>query len=219
MISEEMLKSALAEYEQAQSAQLPEPEIHQFSPGFARKMKACTQRAAYGKGWLYARRAACIALVFLLFGSCLMAVPQVRAAVASWFIYRDPDGGAMYLPNSSTAAQAGNYGISWVPEGFLPDERHGLKQTVRYLTADRNMILLEWKSPKDGGMGLGGWADKTYTTTVNGRPADVYLYTEALEQCILVWISEDESVLFILTTNCDEETTIRIAESIYQISP
>ncbi len=220
MNCEDLIRQAAQEYEQALDVQLPEPETHTFSSRFQRKMKARLAQAEYGKAYLVVRRVACIFLVALLCGSALMAVPSVRASVLNWFVLRDDYGGAAYLPNGSgDAAGAGEYGIGWVPEGFALDDRYQVTQSIRYLTEDRQMIVLTWKSRAEGGMSVGGWSDKVYGVTIDGRPADVYVETKVIGECTVVWTNADESTIFFLTTNCDEETTIRIAESVYLIQP
>ncbi len=220
MICEDLICQAVQEYEQALDTQLPEPEKHAFSSRFQRKMKARLTQAEYGKAYLVVRRVACLFLVALLCGSALMAVPGVRASVLNWLVLRDEYGGAAYLPNGSgNVIGAGEYGIGWVPEGFAWDDRYQVKQSIRYLTEDRQMIVLTWQSRAEGGMSVDGWSDKVFRATIDGRPADVYVENKVIGECTVVWTNEDESTIFFLTTNCDEETTIQIAESVYPIEP
>ncbi len=218
MISEDLIREATQEYEHVLDAQLPKVEAHRFSSRFSRKMKARFSQAEYGKTWLIVRRIACVLLVALLCGCALMAAPSVRAAFARWFCYHWPDGGSLYYASETgQAAQNGAYGMGWVPDGFTLDEHYEISNTVRYLTEDRDMILLQWMSPSQGGIAIDKWSEEEHQILLHGRPADVYLNSQPLQECSIVWVSEDGNTLFILTVNCDEETAIRVAESIYKV--
>ncbi len=220
MISEDLIRQAAQEYEQALGEQLSEPEPHRFSPRFVRKIKNRFTQAEHGTAYLVVRRVACILLILALFGSAILAVPSVRASFISWFVHRDFTGGTWYQPNGDGGVtDVGEYAIGWVPENFALDDRYERERAIRYLNEDRDMILLEWKSRASNGMSVGAWSDEVYRTTVNGRPADVYAKTEIWTECSIVWTNEDESIIFCLTTNCDAETAIKIAESVCAVKP
>lgn len=220
MIREDWIRQAAQEYEQALDAQLPAPEPHEFSSRFQRRMKARLTQAEHGKAYLTVRRVACIVLVALLCGSALMAVPPVRACVLKWLVSPDQVGNVWYLANGRDDTPVdGVYGIGWVPEGFTLDDRYQVEQSIRYRTPDRRIVELTWMTCSNYGLGVSHWADEVYKTRVNGRPADMYVRTKVWSECTILWTSEDENILFILTTNCDAETTVRIAESVYPVEP
>ena len=76
MITEEMLRIAAAEADQAIRDSLPHPADcdHQFSPRFERKMKRVIRRGRHPVAYKFLHRAACLLVVVTLVGASWLTV-------------------------------------------------------------------------------------------------------------------------------------------------
>lgn len=87
MISEEMLKKAAAEAEQAIRDSLPAPAAckHEFSPSFQRKMRRAFRKAKHPIIYKFPKYVASFVLVAILTSSIWLTVDaEVRAAFFAW---------------------------------------------------------------------------------------------------------------------------------------
>lgn len=87
MISDEMLKKATAEADQAIRDSLPAPAEceHEFSPSFQRKMRRTFRKAKYPVIYKLPKYAACFVLVVVLASSTWLTVDaEARAAFFAW---------------------------------------------------------------------------------------------------------------------------------------
>lgn len=87
MISEEMLKKAAAEADQAIRDSLPAPADckHEFSPSFQRKMRRTFRKANHPVIYKLPKYAACFVLVIALAGGTWLTVDvEARAAFFAW---------------------------------------------------------------------------------------------------------------------------------------
>ena len=87
MISEEMLKKAAAEADQAIRNSLPAPADckHEFSPSFQRKMRRIFRKANHPVIYQLPKYAACFVLVVALAGGTWLTVDvEARAAFFAW---------------------------------------------------------------------------------------------------------------------------------------
>ena len=80
MITDEMLRIAATEANQAICDSLPRPEEcdHQFSPRFERKMRRVIRRGRHPVAYKYLRRAACLLVAVTLFGASWLTVDGAR---------------------------------------------------------------------------------------------------------------------------------------------
>lgn len=168
-----------------------------------------------------ARTAAVILLVLSLSLGALMAVsPTVRAAVKNWIIetyehsvvYRFYDKSGEHLPN---------YTPTWLPEGFVLDERLKLDDWV--LCTYHNATEDKWLSfdycyvNSDMQLQIGGYDDEAAPAPekcfVNGIAADYYPAGNS-ETNDLIWIDEEQGIVFAINSTLEKEVILHIAESI-----
>ena len=87
MFTDEMLRIAAAEADQAIRDSLPRPEDchHQFSPRFERKMKRVIRRGRHPVAYKFLHRAACLLVVVTLVGASWLTVDaEARGAFFAW---------------------------------------------------------------------------------------------------------------------------------------
>ena len=137
MISEEMLKKAAAEADQAIRDSLPAPAEceHEFSPSFQKKMRRTFRKAKHPVIYKLPKYAACFVLtVALASGTWLTVDAEARAAFFAWvreqyaaFVEYRFIGEA---PQENTIVE---YELTWLPEGFSFQKEQDLSNST-YLT-------------------------------------------------------------------------------------
>ena len=127
MISDEMLKKATAEADQAIRDSLPAPAEceHEFSPSFQRKMRRTFRKAKYPVIYKLLKYAACFVLVVVLASSTWLTVDaEARAAFFAWvreqyetFIeYR-------FVGDTTQNDKSKQYELTQLPDGFFETNR------------------------------------------------------------------------------------------------
>ena len=122
MISEEMLKKAAAEADQAIRDSLPAPADceHEFSPSFQRKMRRTFRKAKHPIIYKLPKYAACFVLALILTsGTWLTVDAEARAAFLAW-VREQYEAFVEYrfigeAPQENTTVE---YELTWLPEGF-----------------------------------------------------------------------------------------------------
>ena len=127
MISDETLKKATAEADQAIRDSLPAPAEceHEFSPSFQRKMRRTFRKAKYPVIYKLPKYAACFVLVVVLASSTWLTVDaEARAAFFAWvreqyetFIeYR-------FVGDTTQNDKSKQYELTQLPDGFFETNR------------------------------------------------------------------------------------------------
>jgi hypothetical protein len=127
VISDETLKKATAEADQAIRDSLPAPAEceHEFSPSFQRKMRRTFRKAKYPVIYKLPKYAACFVLVVVLASSTWLTVDaEARAAFFAWvreqyetFIeYR-------FVGDTTQNDKSKQYELTQLPDGFFETNR------------------------------------------------------------------------------------------------
>lgn len=225
MISEEMLKKAAAEADQAIRDSLPAPAEceHEFSPSFQRKMRRTFRKAKHPIIYKLPKYAACFVLaVVLTSGTWLTVDAEARAAFFAWvqeqyeaFIeYR-------FIGYADQELEDDHYELKSLPEGFYEVNRMESDGNVDvvYQDASGDMIQFSYSYGDDSvSFFIENNASEVQTVFVKGEEAEFYLSTDPNSANILLWNSEDEHVLFYIAANLPKETMIALAESIQKNS-
>lgn len=128
MISEEMLKKAAAEADQAIRDSLPAPAEceHEFSPSFQRKMRRTFRKAKHPVIYKLPKYAACFVLsVAIASGTWLTVDAEARATFFAWvreqyeaFVeYR-------FIGDAPQESEIVDYELTWLPDGYSEIESH-----------------------------------------------------------------------------------------------
>ncbi|MDD7001209.1 MAG: DUF4367 domain-containing protein [Oscillibacter sp.] len=167
-----------------------------------------------------ARTAAVILLVLSLSLSALMAVsPTVRAAVINW-VRETYEHSVIYRFFDKSDDQLPNYAPTWLPEGFVLDERVALDDwvlcTYHNTTEDGWLSFDYCYASSDMQMQIGGYDEAAPTSEkcfVNGIAADYYPAGNS-ETNDLIWIDEDQGIVFAINSTVEKEAILHIAESV-----
>ena len=120
MISEEMLKKAAAEADQAIRDSLPAPAEceHEFSPSFQRKMRRTFRKAKHPIIYKLPKYAACFVLALILTsGTWLTVDAEARAAFLAW-VREQYEAFVEYRFIGEAPQESVEDELTWLPEGF-----------------------------------------------------------------------------------------------------
>lgn len=221
MITDEMLKIAAAEADQAICDSLPRPEdcIHQFSPRFERKMRRVIRRGRHPLAYKYLHRAACLLVAVMIVGASWLTVDaEARGAFFAWvrqqyenFVEYRFEGPA---PDDEMMT---NFAPTWLPEGYEETKTQSAEGTSikTYSNSDGQVIRFMCS--------LGADATSLFVVSdemamenvfVGMREADFYRDADPQNANILVWQSEEGNALFCISASLPKDEMVKIAESI-----
>ena len=228
MITEEMLKVAAGELENAMLAEMPDPKAYyyEFSARFERKMKKLIYRVDHpfiaNLGW---RIAAVILAILLLGGSVLLISEDARAAFVGWISEKRADGSFHYTYHNDFQPKGvpAHFRLESVLEGYtLRKHREvGGGETFIYINDEYNkqiifgFYIIRENSASTLGISSEGGAHKE--ALVNGRHADLIIEDKNRGVSHIVWTGYDGAVLFTIAGYLDEEALIYMAERVVAV--
>lgn len=212
------LKEEEQQAEEPQSAFVP-------SAGYRRQMKKMcrdplgwkrSKERSLWKGILH--RAAMILLVLTVgFGTVMLTMPTVRAAVLKWVVEVYETYVLYRYSGESPYEEVPAYTITDLPEGFVETERAelGLIVDVVYENQEGDQIALTYRAVKDGGI---TWFDTDTSEiseiTINGYQGQFYKTTLLDGSNTLEWIDPTLYLHFIVDGQFEKEEMLHMAESV-----
>lgn len=220
MITDAMLREAAGEAERFLLAHLPEPQPHQFSPRFERRMRKLISRAKHPVRHQVLRYAAAVLLAILtLFGSILAVSPEARASVNGWV--RRPFFGCLhYFYKGEDKTAMVEYELTAAPEGYQLVDVIQSEGGKTYLYLKHGGSVLEFRYVCAAGtdhyfVSIKGF--NQHSVTVNGVLADVYISKKEDDTNLIVWQDPSENVVFHIFAEADKAALIELAESVQKI--
>ena len=212
------LKEEEQQAEDPQSAFVP-------SAGYRRQMKKMcrdplgwkrSKERSLWKGIL--RRVAMVLLVLTVgFGTVMLTMPTVRAAVLKWVVEVYETYVLYRYSGESPYEEVPAYTITDLPEGFVETERAelGLIVDVVYGNQEGDQIALTYRAVKDGGI---TWFDTDTSEiseiTINGYQGQFYKTTLLNGSNTLEWIDPTLYLHFIVDGQFEKEEMLHMAESV-----
>lgn len=221
MISEEMLKKAAAEADQAIRDSLPAPAEckHEFSPSFQRKMRRTFRKAKHPVIYKLPKYAACFILaVALASGTWLTVDAEARAAFFAW-VREQYEAFVEYrfigeAPQENTIVE---YELTWLPERFAFQKEQDLDggMYLTYANDSGQRIIFSYLRGDDAAS-LFVISDYTEarSTQVGNIRADFYQADGETSSNMLVWSSEENDLAFYIMADLPEDTMIKLAEGV-----
>lgn len=221
MISEEMLKKAAAEADQAIRDSLPAPAEceHEFSPLFQRKMRRTFRKAKHPVIYKLPKYAACFVLVVVLAsGTWLTVDAEARSAFFAWvreqyeaFVeYR-------FIGKTPQKNEVVDYELTWLPEGYSEIESHilaGSSITV-YRSESGKIIQFSYSYGEDStSLFVKSNYSKIIPIELGNVVAEYYVAENQSDANALAWMSEDGETMFCLTAYEPKEVLVKMAESV-----
>ena len=221
MISEEMLKKAAAEADQAIRDSLPAPAEceHEFSPSFQRKMRRTFRKAKHPVIYKLPKYAACFVLVVALAsGTWLTVDAEARAAFFAW-VREQYEAFVEYrfigeTPQENTIVE---YELTWLPEGFSFQKEQELDGGM-YLTYTNNsgqrIIFSYLRGDDAASLFVTSDYAEIRSVQIGNIHADFYQAKEEASSNMLVWTSEEDDLAFYIMADLPEDTMIKLAEGV-----
>ena len=212
MNKDELLAQALQEYQAARVAAMekavrkpnPEPKVLSLPTPKIRERPGILPPT---------RRWAAVAAMLVL----LLLIPTIRAAMLGWQRNAD-EFYAGYSYSGQTEVQRQDYTFGWLPEGlteYAPPKHTDSGGSVKYVDADGWYYRLSYTyASEDSEFWVHSQTAEFQTVSVHGRNADLYIPTVPDESPAIVWFSEDETTMFIVSAPVDPDTLIYMAEHV-----
>ena len=222
MISDERLRMAAGEYEQALLSSLPDADQceHSFSPKFEKKMRHLCHKVKYASVYSVTKRVACAVIAIVLCGSILMMLnTDVRAAVVGW-IKETYNSFVRYSFASNVEPDAPlTYEITELPKGYtlLSKQETDAGNIAIYHNSDGQIMQFGCYSAESGMLFVGGSEYDHSQVRVSGRNADLYIAKDSAHSNTVVWGNANESMLFQLTAFLEKDVLLQVAESVSPI--
>ena len=221
-ITDDELTIATAMVSDAMLRALPEPEecIGQFTTQFEEKIEKLKKAAARKASWKKFARSAVAAVLVILIAFSMLCVfnTEVRAAVVTWI--KETFGTyTTYWFNSGENLVLPEYELTWIPEDtelisssssdrmcvFAYQCNTGGGFTLNYAIANENSQISVYSLDD---------YHESEAININGHNGDLYLSDNPDDPHALVWLDEDNNVVFIITSNLTVEDILHIANSI-----
>ena len=171
------------------------------------------------KVWL--SRVAGVLLAILLAGSALLTFStEARAAFFGWVRQQYENFYEYFFEGEAAVTDPAKYELGWVPEGCIfvtSYEIPGGKSFV-YTDEKESLICFTYQVGADGGSFFvdNAKAEKI-DVTINGCTGEISLYKDEEETDHIIWTDSTNTVLFYITGHFDQETFIKMAESVIEI--
>ena len=222
MISDERLREAARKVEESMLASLPEPEECEatFSPKFERKMEKLLHRVEHPIRKRIMKAMACLLLVFLVGGGSVLTFSvEARATFVGWVqeIYESL---TLYhfegeRPNSIEDPQ---YRPSWLPGSYQESSVPDLSGQVNviYKDSDNSMLLFCYSNDATN-VYIGNADAQIHDVIIHGCPGEFYSYDTSNAANCIVWTDRSSGMIFWVLADLDEESMIRLAESVEKV--
>lgn len=222
MISDERLREAARKAEESILATLPEPENCEvtLSPECESNMKKLIRRTDHLIRHRIMKAVACFLLVILVGGGGILTFSvEARAAVATWvkevyetqFIYR-------FFQTSDETSNDTVYRPTWVPPNYQ----------MTFETLSNDLSVIEYRDDFDG-LAVFTYCQNTSSPVfeierdgteiykqvlVNGITAELYFDQDEGDANVLIWIDENEGIIFRILATFSDVELIKMAESV-----
>lgn len=221
MISEEMLKKAAAEADQAIRDSLPAPAEceHEFSPSFQRKMRRTFRKAKHPVIYKLPKYAACFVLsVAIASGTWLTVDAEARATFFAWvreqyeaFVeYR-------FIGDAPQESEIVDYELTWLPDGYSEIESHILAGSMITVYKSETGRIIQF-SYSQGGDATSLFVKSNYSKIIQielgNVIAEYYVAENQSDANALTWMSEDGEIMFCITAFEPKEVLVKMAESV-----
>lgn len=221
MITDEMLRAAAAEANQAILDSLPLSKdcVHQFSPQFERKMKRIIRRERHPVAYKFFQAAACFLVAVILTGTTWLTVDvEAREIFVAWV--RQQYENIVEYRFEGTAPDEEvltSFAPTWLPDGYEETEVQSAGGTsIRSYSNSSGQVIRFMYSAGADATSLFLLSDQMTTeeVVVGTQKADFYKDADPQNANALVWQSESGDILYCITAPLPKSDMVKIAESV-----
>ena len=221
MITDDMLRVAAAEANQAILDSLPLPKdcIHQFSPQFERKMKRIIRRERHPVAYKFFQAAACFLVAVILTGTTWFTVDvEAREIFVAW-VRQQYENLVEYrfegvAPDEEMLT---SFAPTWLPDGYEETKVQSAGGTsIRSYSNSSGQVIRFIYSAGADATSLFLLSDQMTTeeVVVGTQKADFYKDADPQNANALVWKSESGDILYCITAPLPKSDMVKIAESV-----
>ncbi len=222
MISDEMLRAAVAEYEQVLLSSLPKAAEydHSFSQKFEKEMRHLCHKVKYAPTYSVMKRIACAIIAIILCGSMLLMLnTDVRAAVVGWIKETYKSFTSYFFVDEVENDEPLNYEFTKLPEGYrlLIRQETDAGNIAIYQDGDGRIMQLGCYTSKSGIVFVGGYEYEYFQVVVSGKTADLYIAKDSSHSNTIIWGNGKGNMFFQLTAYLEKNSLIQLAECVSPI--
>lgn len=220
ILTEEMLRAAAAEAEQAIRMSLPAEDAcsHRFSAGFERRMRRIIRKGRHPVAFRIGKAASFFLVAAVLGSTTWLTIDAgARDVLFSWIkeqcgiytVYR-------FTETSERETPSYTYRLTWIPEGYSEYWADKVGATTIISYADEQGRILDFHycdSSDEADWFLVTEHMEVTSVTVNGGAAELYLSQDPNGSNALIWTSGFDTV-FYLSGFFQGDELVKMAESV-----
>ena len=166
--------------------------------------------------WL--SKVACVSLAILLTGSEVLTFSvEARAAFFGWVREQIENYYEYFFEGEVVVNDLKEYELGWLPENLELIYSGDTAGGKVYIYNDESNALIQFSyisDPNSQKMYVDNAYDEKIAVTINGNPGEISITTGEDETDTIIWINADTNTLFSISGHFDQETFIRMAESV-----
>ena len=176
------------------------------------------QRKTKSLSRVWLSRVASILLVFLLTGSAILTFSvEARAAFFGWVREQIENYYEYFFEGEVFVNDLKEYELGWLPENLELIYSGDTAGGKVYIYNDESNALIQFSyisDPNSQKMYVDNAYNEKVAVTINGNPGEISITTGEDETDTIIWINADTNTLFSISGHFDQETFIRMAESV-----
>ena len=169
--------------------------------------------------WL--SKVACVFLAVLLTGSAdLTFSVEARAAFFGWVREQIENYYEYFFEGEVFVNDLKEYELGWLPENLELIYSGDTAGGKVYIYNDESNALIQFSyisDPNSQKMYVDNAYNEKVAVTINGNTGEISITTGEDETDTIIWINADTNTLFSISGHFDQETFIRMAESVKEI--
>lgn len=182
-------------------------------------MEAATyQRKAKPQVHKWLSRVACFFLAILLTGSAILTFSvEARAAFFGWVREQIENYYEYFFEGEIVVTEPKEYELGWLPEGVELVYSGDTAGGKVYIYNDATDALIQFSyisDPNVQKMYVDNAYNEKIAVTINGNPGEISITAGENETDTIIWMDSKTQTLFSISGHFDEETFIRMAESV-----
>lgn len=166
--------------------------------------------------WL--SKVACVFLAILLTGSVVLTFSvEARAAFFGWVREQVETYYMYFFEGNAAVTEPAKYELGWMPENCIFVTSYETAGGEVYIYTDERDTLIQftYTSEPDNEKVYVDYAEYTEKqVTINGNTGSLFIAPSEENTDGIVWIDPDTNTLFFISGHFDQETFIRMAESV-----
>ena len=166
--------------------------------------------------WL--SKVACVFLAVLLTGSAVLTFSvEARAAFFGWVREQYDNFYVYFFEGGATVSDPVRYELGWLPDGcvYVTTIESENGEILIYTDEHDTLIRFSYDRATDGSnLSVDSAGNETIPVKINGNPGEISIYPSEGETDHITWIDSETNTLFFITGHFDQETFIRMAESV-----